>query len=75
MASVKINCPKCAGTGITGTVVEAICSQCNGKGLITVNDTDTVAAVHTANVAQSNFIVTAPTPVPPAALKTAVKGK
>lgn len=75
MSSVKINCPKCAGLGITGTVVEAVCTQCTGRGVITVNDTDTIAAVQTNNAAQSNFVVTTPTPVPPAALKSANRGK
>jgi DnaJ-class molecular chaperone len=77
MATVKINCPKCQGLGLTGTVQEVVCSQCAGTGTISVNSTDTIATVNTNNIAQSSFIVTAsmPTAVPQAALKISNRGK
>lgn len=73
MASVKISCPKCVGTGITGTVTEAVCSQCKGVGTIAVNDTDTLATISAASA--TPLIVTAPIAVPLAAVRTLNKGK
>lgn len=75
MATVKINCPKCAATGLVGLVFASVCPQCTGTGMINVNDTDTVATVQTNNAAQSSFVVTMPTPVPPAAVKISGRGK
>ena len=75
MATVKINCPKCAGIGLTGEANLVVCTQCAGVGTISVQDTDTVAAVQAANVSQSNFVVTKPTPIPAAAVKVVSKGK
>jgi len=77
MATVKIACPKCLGFGLTGTVVESVCSQCLGTGYISVNDTDTVAAVNTAASSGSGspIVVTKAPVAPPAAVKVATRGK
>ena len=72
MASVKMNCPKCSGLGITGSVVETVCSQCSGKGTIAVQDTDTLATINTASA--TPIIVTKATVVPAAAVKVQAKG-
>lgn len=73
MATVKINCPKCQGTGLTGTVAEVVCSQCNGKGLISVTDSDSIATISAASV--TPIVVTAPIAVPPVSVKNLTKGK
>ena len=77
MSTVKINCPKCLGTGITGTVVDSVCSQCSGTGLISVSSTDTIASIDTNSTGNSGgaLIVTKPVAIPASALKTAVRGK
>lgn len=72
MASVKMNCPKCCGLGLTGTVVENVCSQCKGIGTITVQDTDTLATISTASA--TPIIVTKATAVPPVAVKISSRG-
>lgn len=73
MASVKLNCPKCMGTGLTGDVVETRCSQCSGTGTITVNDSDTITTVHSGSSAP--FVVTKATTVPQSAVKNLSRGK
>ena len=47
MATVKMHCPKCFGTGLIGTVQESVCPQCNGTGTISVDDTQTFASTNT----------------------------
>ena len=73
MVSIKIGCPNCAGTGLTGTVRESICSQCTGTGMIAANDTDTLATVNAVSIAP--IIVTKAVVVPPVAVKILSKGK
>jgi DnaJ-class molecular chaperone len=50
MATVKIQCPQCLGTGLTGAVNLSVCSECNGTGTISVSDASTIAAVNTASM-------------------------
>ena len=73
MATVKINCSKCCGDGLIGTIQLSVCTACAGKGMVTVNDTDTIATISAAQVVP--IIATTPTvsTVAVAALKT--KGK
>lgn len=73
MSTVKMNCPKCGGYGLTGTVQEVVCTQCSGKGTISVNDTDSLATINTASAAP--IVITAPVPAPASAIKVATKGK
>lgn len=73
MATVKINCPKCVGTGLTGDVVETTCSQCTGTGTISVSDASTLASLNTAST--TPIVVTAPTQVAKVAVKSMSKGK
>lgn len=73
MATVKINCPKCQGTGLTGAVAESVCSQCLGKGVISVTDTDSISTISAASV--TPIIVTTANAVPPVAVKNLGKGK
>jgi DnaJ-class molecular chaperone len=73
MSTVKINCPSCHGTGLTGTANESVCSQCKGTGMISVNSTDSVATVSAASA--TPIVVIAPTAVPTAAVKILGRGK
>ena len=76
MASVKIPCPKCSGFGLTGAVVETVCTQCNGTGTITVSDASTLATLNTTAASTGTAIVVTAAVAPPAvALKAAVRGK
>lgn len=50
MASVKINCPQCLGSGLTGvTTPLSVCSECNGIGTISVSDQSTLSAINVAS--------------------------
>lgn len=73
MATVKINCPKCVGTGLTGVVTESVCSQCTGTGTISVSDASTLATLNTAS--STPIVVTAPAQVAQVALKAMSKGR
>lgn len=75
MATFKINCPKCVGTGITGELpsTEVVCTQCKGVGVITCSDTDTMAT--TNSTSQAPFFVTKPTAIPGMALRRSSLGK
>lgn len=77
MATVKINCPKCVGTGLTGTVAESVCSQCSGAGTISVNDASSLATLSTnaSSGSGSAIVVTAPTAPPSVAVKVLNRGK
>lgn len=73
MTTVKMNCPKCGGYGLTGTVQEVVCTQCAGKGTISVNDADTLSTINAASSAP--IVISVPTSPPAAAVKTSQKGK
>lgn len=77
MASVKLQCPKCIGTGIVGSATASVCPQCTGTGTIMADDTQTLASVNTTASSGSNtpVVVTAPVAIPTAALKVTTKGK
>ncbi len=49
MSTVKINCPKCLGTGLTGSGVLSVCSECVGVGTIQVDDTSTLQTINAAS--------------------------
>lgn len=73
MSTVKLGCPKCLGMGITGNVVESICTQCKGTGMISANDSDSLATINTAST--TPLIVTTPKAISAAAVKISSKGK
>lgn len=73
MATVKIACPLCAGTGLVGSVTESVCPDCKGSGTQAVNDQSTFATVNTS--LPTAAVITAPKAIPTAALKVAVRGK
>lgn len=46
MAMIQINCTRCNGTGLIGTVAAAVCPDCLGTGLLTENDQSTIATLN-----------------------------
>ena len=70
--STQLTCPQCSGLGLTGTVQEAVCSECKGTGLITAS-TDSIATTSAAS-ATPITVTKANTPAP-AAVKVASRGK
>lgn len=59
MATVNINCPKCLGTGLTGTPF-VVCSECSGVGTIAVNDQSSLATLNSASQVPIEDATTAP---------------
>lgn len=79
MATVKIQCPLCVGTGIIGTIQEKICTQCIGTGTVSADDTQTLATVSTtvaaASAGNNPLVLTKAVAAPQASVKILSRSK